>query len=435
MKSLGGRNGWYYMDWGWTLRGWIDWLLGGVGNRRSRAEELESGGELDTWLVERIDGSGDLVLRSQMRMPRMARLGLHVRPFESGSILIQWVEFHPSALTWAYWWAAYPLHRLVFRGMLKAIVNWAARRQEELSHARLNERRSYRRRGRKSFGLEDPRNLAKITPKSMGMTITYIDEPPGAGTFASSTQSWLFVRLKWVTLITDYTPPELFADIQVAGPYKSWRHEHTFEDLGDKTLMRDRVQYELPFGILGSVTHRLVIAGQLKRTFDFRHRKIRKLFALKAEATAANVTTLNPGGRVDDHGENRAGADLRRPRPTSPVSCRQRGRIGGAADRRGRNIDEHQVHRRANRAGGTARAAAELAATRNGRPPREPRRYGGRASASSSPRRCCTGRNAEADPEKFAIDPGIIDALEATRPGTSFARGSRSEGSGRSGGR
>ena len=137
----------------------------------------------------------------------------------------------------------------------------------------------------------------------MGMTITYIDEPPRRN-FRIEYTTMAFVRLKWVTLITDYTPPELFADIQVAGPYKSWRHEHT-RGLGDKTLMRDRVQYELPFGILGSVTHRLVIAGQLKRTFDFRHRKIRKLFALKAEATAANVTTLNPGGRVDDHGENR----------------------------------------------------------------------------------------------------------------------------------
>jgi ligand-binding SRPBCC domain-containing protein len=87
-------------------------------------------------------------------------------------------------------------------------------------------------------------------------------------------------------LIESFDPPTSFVDVQVRGPYRSWRHEHTFEEHGNRTLMRDRVQYELPFGILGSVAHRLIVARQLRRIFDYRARRIRKLFAKKAGATS-----------------------------------------------------------------------------------------------------------------------------------------------------
>jgi uncharacterized protein YbjT (DUF2867 family) len=125
--GIGGEAGWYYMDWAWTLRGWIDRLIGGVGNRRQRPEDLKPGDDLDTWRVERIEDGRDLVLRSQMRMPKRAILGLHVRPHPRGAVLVQWVEFHPNVFTWLYWWAAYPIHRLVFRGLVRAI----GRRAEE----------------------------------------------------------------------------------------------------------------------------------------------------------------------------------------------------------------------------------------------------------------------------------------------------------------
>lgn len=126
---------------------------------------------------------------------------------------------------------------------------------------------------------EDPRNLAKITPKSMGMKITRIDELPVCRDFRIEyTIQWLFVKLKWVTRITQYEPPQLFADVQERGPYKYWRHEHTFEEAGGQTLMRDRVEYELPFGLAGALAHRLIIRKQLADIFDFRARRTRKVF-------------------------------------------------------------------------------------------------------------------------------------------------------------
>jgi hypothetical protein len=130
VERIGGENGWYFMDWGWTIRGWIDGLIGGVGNRRGRPNRLTRGDQLDTWRVEHIEPTMDLVLKSEMRMPREARMGLHVRRARRGSALIQWIEFHPNALTWLYWWAAYPVHRLVFRGLVSAISRRAARSVE-----------------------------------------------------------------------------------------------------------------------------------------------------------------------------------------------------------------------------------------------------------------------------------------------------------------
>ena len=75
--------------------------------------------------------------------------------------------------------------------------------------------------------------------------------------------------------------------MQTKGPYKEWRHEHTFVEVEGGTLMRDRVQYELPLGILGTIAHRLIVARQLKEIFDYRARRIGKLFAKKEAAVAA----------------------------------------------------------------------------------------------------------------------------------------------------
>ena len=126
---------------------------------------------------------------------------------------------------------------------------------------------------------EDPRNLSKITPKGMIFDITDIDELPVRSGFRIEYSIRVMgIPVKWVTQIPIYEPPDRFVDSQEKGPYKSWLHEHTFEDRGGQTLMTDRVQYELPFGILGKVAHSLLVSRQLRDIFDYRGRKIRKIF-------------------------------------------------------------------------------------------------------------------------------------------------------------
>jgi hypothetical protein len=134
---------------------------------------------------------------------------------------------------------------------------------------------------------EDPQNLSRITPRWMKLTIGAIDPLPIKPNFKIEYRMrWLGLGLmKWVTVISDYQPPRYFADEQQAGPYKYWRHVHTFDEVDGGTQMRDRVQYELPFGILGAVTHRLIVARQLNGIFDYRNRQIRKIFATAKPTT------------------------------------------------------------------------------------------------------------------------------------------------------
>ena len=86
------------------------------------------------------------------------------------------------------------------------------------------------------------------------------------------------LQLRWVTRITRWVPESEFEDVQEEGPYRTWIHTHRFEDAGDRVVMSDRVQYDLPFGPLGRVAHRLLVRRQLEAIFDFRRIAIEEVF-------------------------------------------------------------------------------------------------------------------------------------------------------------
>lgn len=130
----------------------------------------------------------------------------------------------------------------------------------------------------------NPRNLAEITPPSMGFRILALDDPPMRAGYKIEYRIKVFgVSLRWLTTIAEYEPPDRFADEQTSGPYKYWHHEHIFEDKDGATIMRDRVRYELPLGPLGALVHRLAVARQLGRIFDYRAQRIAELFPLTPE--------------------------------------------------------------------------------------------------------------------------------------------------------
>jgi ligand-binding SRPBCC domain-containing protein len=137
---------------------------------------------------------------------------------------------------------------------------------------------------------EDPRNLAKITPKGMNFRITEMDEPPIRPGFSIKYEiKWLGIGLSWTTAITEYQPGRKFLDVQTKGPYALWEHEHTFKEINGQTLMKDRVRYALPFGILGSIVHRLIVRRQLEHIFDYRAKRIRKMYAARPQVPAEAV--------------------------------------------------------------------------------------------------------------------------------------------------
>jgi ligand-binding SRPBCC domain-containing protein len=133
----------------------------------------------------------------------------------------------------------------------------------------------------------DPRNLPQITPPSVGFEITNLETMPLAGgTMQEYRIRWLRVPLRWESLIAEFEKGHTFTDVQTRGPYAYWRHEHTFEDVGAEdvaggaTLVRDRVQYALPFGLLGALTHELLVRRQLRAIFDYRANVIEDAFRI-----------------------------------------------------------------------------------------------------------------------------------------------------------
>ena len=125
IRRIGGANGWYYANWLWQVRGLIDLLVGGVGLRRGRRdpETVRSGDVIDWWRVEDFDEPNKLRLLAEMKVPGRAWLEFEVQGHAGGSIIRQTAIFDPYGL-WGqlYWYLIYPLHALVFRGMIRGVA-------------------------------------------------------------------------------------------------------------------------------------------------------------------------------------------------------------------------------------------------------------------------------------------------------------------------
>jgi uncharacterized protein YbjT (DUF2867 family) len=120
--TIGGENGWYYADWLWSLRGFIDKLFGGVGLRRGRKNpsSIAAGDSLDFWRVLYADRTeGRLLLYAEMRLPGEAWLEFRTE----GDMVHQTATFRPRGV-WGrlYWYSVLPFHFFIFNGMLNAIT-------------------------------------------------------------------------------------------------------------------------------------------------------------------------------------------------------------------------------------------------------------------------------------------------------------------------
>ena len=129
ISRLGGQTGWLYLNWTWQLRGWIDRFVGGVGLRRGRRdpEEVRIGDAIDFWRVEAVEPDKRLLLRAEMKLPGAAWLQFEALPYQAGQTrLVQTAFFAPKGL-WglAYWYLLYPIHRIIFAGMIRNLAQRA----------------------------------------------------------------------------------------------------------------------------------------------------------------------------------------------------------------------------------------------------------------------------------------------------------------------
>ena len=131
----------------------------------------------------------------------------------------------------------------------------------------------------------DAFNLELITPPFLHFKV--LSNPPvkmKAGALLDYRLGLFGIPFHWQTLIESWTPDESFIDTQLSGPYAFWHHTHTFAELApDKTLMRDRVLYRMPFAIFGRIAQRFFVERMLREIFDYR-----------AAVVAGLLTPTNP---------------------------------------------------------------------------------------------------------------------------------------------
>lgn len=126
-----------------------------------------------------------------------------------------------------------------------------------------------------------PNNLSKITPPDMNFRVlSDVDNQEiFEGMIIDYTVSPILnIQMKWKTRISQVDEEKSFTDFQENGPYKYWNHFHEFIPNEKGVLIKDTVDYELPFGVLGDIAHSIFVHKKLVTIFDFRYTVLEKMF-------------------------------------------------------------------------------------------------------------------------------------------------------------
>lgn len=119
---------------------------------------------------------------------------------------------------------------------------------------------------------EQPEALKLLTPPWESSRVISTAKISELGSRSIIETKVLGITVRWVAEHTAYDPPRMFEDIQIEGPFRSWRHRHLISADGEGALLRDEIDYEPPFGFLGRLGAPLLIESRLKKLFEYRHK-------------------------------------------------------------------------------------------------------------------------------------------------------------------
>ena len=129
----------------------------------------------------------------------------------------------------------------------------------------------------------DAGNLQRITPSWLNFRVLDMTTPAiEQGTRINYRLKIRGLPVRWQSEIVIWEPPHRFVDHQVKGPYSVWQHEHRFAEKDGGTECVDLVQYQPPGGLLAPAINRLFVADDVRKIFDFRSVKLRKIFPASA---------------------------------------------------------------------------------------------------------------------------------------------------------
>ncbi|HBB26226.1 MAG TPA: cyclase [Bacteroidetes bacterium] len=124
---------------------------------------------------------------------------------------------------------------------------------------------------------DDTRNLLKITPPDIKVSIETMGSPGLGYEVTLKVRQFLLFVMRWHVKITVYEPPVLMVDEQVSGPFRRWKQTRRLRQVDGATELTDIVEYEAPFGPLGRIANALVIRRQIEKMFSYRQATTKKL--------------------------------------------------------------------------------------------------------------------------------------------------------------
>ena len=122
-------------------------------------------------------------------------------------------------------------------------------------------------------------NLEVLTPPWLNFKILEVKpQLVQQGTLINYSLRVHGIPLRWTSEIVEWEPPHRFVDLQLRGPYKVWRHEHSFEARVGGTLIADTINLALPLGALGQLVYKIKVKSDVEEIFAFRKEKVHALF-------------------------------------------------------------------------------------------------------------------------------------------------------------
>lgn len=128
----------------------------------------------------------------------------------------------------------------------------------------------------------DAHNLAKITPPWLNFEVlTPAPIEMGVGTRIDYRLKLRGIPIRWQSEITEWNPPYNFVDEQRRGPYRLWRHTHTFDEVKEGIAVGDTIKYAV-WG--NELIGRLFVRPDIEKIFDYRAEQLEEIFRQKKDS-------------------------------------------------------------------------------------------------------------------------------------------------------
>ncbi|MGJ7456663.1 DUF2867 domain-containing protein [Halomonas sp. RA08-2] len=128
VSAIGGDNRYYALNGLWSMREWLDSVVGGPGRRRGRPEgrPIRAGDQIDSWQVRIADAPELLALDFGMKAPGHGVLEFRVAPMGDGARVTATAFWDPQGTAGKIYWAAMkPAHLVLFKRLTAEICRRA----------------------------------------------------------------------------------------------------------------------------------------------------------------------------------------------------------------------------------------------------------------------------------------------------------------------